>query len=72
MYSEPDTLEKIIRFICGVIFGLLISVNLVGYIIVFESTYISVLIIFAVSFVCGFLAMKKGDSFWESIKNWLF
>jgi len=65
---EPDPMEKKIRFGCGFLFGLVIGFfefartmyryNSTGAVI--SCAVISV-------FLCGWLALKYGDRFWQGL-----
>lgn len=68
---EPDALEKKIRFGCGFSFGLV-----VGFLVLARHIYDSGGWLLALSFVaaiiCGWLALKYGDTFWHALcrRSW--
>jgi hypothetical protein len=72
MNHEPDKFEKGVRFGCGSIFGFVLGLYLFLNLFVFENSIIAIIAVFTIVFICGFLAMKKGDRFWYSIKSWWF
>lgn len=72
---QPDTEAKVIRFVCGAIFGLLSS--LIAYYRLFrvgvDSPILAILLISLGTFLSGYLAMQYGDYFWKNIvKRWWF
>jgi len=72
MNHAPDKFEKGIRFGCGSVFGFVLGLYLFLHLFLSERTTIAIIAVFAIVFICGFWAMKKGDRFWYSIKNWMF
>lgn len=71
MNNKPDNLEKGIRFGCGGLIGMFIGLYL-GLNFLFEDNIIVFILTDAILIVvCGFMAMKQGDRFWLSLKNWL-
>lgn len=72
MNHEPDKFEKIVRFGCGSVFGFVLGLYLFLDLFASEGIIIVIMAVFAIVIICGFLAMKKGDRFWYSIKNWWF
>ena len=66
---QPDKTEKALRFGCGFIFGLV-----AGFFTAFQwvmSTWGGLAALaFASAVICGLLAMKYGDAFWYSLKDW--
>jgi hypothetical protein len=67
---KPDKLEKSVRFGCGFTFGLFIGfISSVQWV---ADTWGGIaVIIFSTAIISGFLAVKYGDKFWYSIKDWL-
>ncbi len=65
----PDTTEKALRFGCGFTFGLV-----AGFFTAFQciaSTWGGLAALaFASAVISGLLAMKYGDTFWYSLKDW--
>jgi predicted PurR-regulated permease PerM len=69
---EPDNFEKGIRFGCGGLLGFVVGMYsfLHGF---FSGSYLlNILSILFFVFLFGFLALKQGDKFWYSLKNWLW
>ena len=68
MNDKPDILEKVIRFFCGAIAGLIFGFF---YGIRFDQIYDSLLLFYLIlGFIVvllGFLAMKFGDKFWKNV-----
>ncbi len=68
---EPDASEKRIRFGCGFIFG-----GIFGFIVVLREVYqmtgLAWTFVVGIALVCGYLALRCGDEFWESIGKWPF
>ncbi len=69
---EPDRYEKGIRFGCVSLFGLLLGFTVLVKLYLPEYTIFLVITALAVSLICGFLAMKIGERFWHSLKDWFF
>ena len=67
--GELNESEKITRFGCGAIFGVFLGILIVVRIAFSSFGAIAAVIAFSI-FVCGFLALKYGDEFWYSLKNW--
>ncbi len=68
MPSEPDRVEKAIRFGCGALFGLFFG--FVAALKFAEKSYaMPIAIAGVVALVFGLLAMRIGDRFWQSIRN---
>jgi hypothetical protein len=68
---KPDTIENRIRFGCGFTFGLASGFFFAVQWVAdtwggFAATSITTAI------VCGLLAMKYGDAFWYSLKDWFW
>lgn len=66
--EPPDRLEKAIRFGCGFLFG---SIFGVGALLtsLWNAHYVLACILMA-GLICGYAAMKFGDSFWDNIRRW--
>ncbi|MGB0204286.1 MAG: hypothetical protein ACPF9K_04450 [Neptuniibacter sp.] len=76
MEDLPSDIEaKVIRFICGAVFGFLsslITFNLL-FTIRLDSPDIVWLLVGIATFLSGLWAMKYGDYFWKNIVNrWWF
>ncbi len=65
MRSEPDTLEKCVRFACGIVLGLVFGFF---YFLAngIQSIEVFVLLLAIFSIFLGWLAMKYGDAFWKN------
>jgi DnaJ-domain-containing protein 1 len=57
---EPDTLEYVVRFVCGFLFGLLVTVAAL-------ASDIPVPIAVAIPFATGVAAAVYGDRFWYGV-----
>jgi hypothetical protein len=68
--NEPDEAEMAIRFGCGAIFGVFVSI-LTAFRLAFESLDAIVAIALAVALACGLLAVRYGEAFWYSFLKWL-
>ncbi|MFZ6672721.1 hypothetical protein [Undibacterium sp. Xuan67W] len=68
---EPDDSEKRVRFGCGALLGVFVGKGLVLEYVV-SSFGLKLGMVVAATLVCGFLAMKYGDEFWYSLKDWLW
>jgi hypothetical protein len=66
---EPDKAEKITRFGCGALFGVVIGIGLAIRFAFSSLGFIAAIIVGAI-LICGYLALKFGDEFWPSIKDW--
>ena len=72
---EPDTFEKGIRFGCGSLVGLAM-----GSAILFRWWFINEgyewatfsIVLLAHMAICGWLATRFGDRYWERLKDWLW
>ncbi len=66
IYNEPDRLEKIVRLVCGGLFG---AVG--GFFLVLrfwpQSILSIALITVFISATCAVLAMHYGDHFWHRL-----
>ena len=71
LHPKPGVPGKVTRFIFGFIIGAIISISALNNSF-YDIFYISLFIALSVSVICGILAIKKGDSFWDSIKDWIF
>ena len=67
--DEPDRLEKGIRFGCGTMIGILIALKLTYRILIDHSGFLAATCIIAL--VCGLLAVKYGDRFWDTVIEFL-
>jgi hypothetical protein len=68
--EPPDIQEKGIRFGCGFVVGLLLTAS---YAISLSVTngYYSVAVLIVGGVICGLLAMKYGDRFWDGFRGWV-
>ena len=66
---EPDASEKRIRLGCGFIFG-----SIMGFLVIArevqEATGLFWASVICVALLTGYLALRYGDEFWESIGKW--
>lgn len=70
MEDKPDRIEKGIRFGCGTIFGLMFGVYLaLRYLrpAIIHDFGSGIVLIGFIALVCGLLAVKLGDGFWDSL-----
>jgi hypothetical protein len=70
MYKDqkPDPLEKKVRFGCGFLLGLILGFFEVARTMYrYNSAALLILVTVTFAFVCGGLAVKYGDSFWEQL-----
>lgn len=68
---EPDNIEKGIRFGCGGLLGFVLGLYCFLHGIFGESRFGIILLFICLILFFGFLAMRYGDKFWNSIKDWL-
>jgi hypothetical protein len=68
---EISESEKITRFGCGALLGLLLATVLI-FEFALSSFGLMVAVISSAVFVCGILALKYGDEFWLFIKDWWY
>ena len=71
MDYQPNRLElsdKIIRFGCGSIFGGIATFYFIRR-YAFRGNGITILDIATCSIICGFMAFRYGDQFWESFRD---
>jgi hypothetical protein len=66
---KPDRLEKQIRFGCGFVFGAL--VGFFAALRAFAETVGVLAVTMGVAVTCALLAVRYGDRFWYSIRQWL-
>ncbi len=65
---KPDLLEKKIRFGCGFLFGLVIGFFEFARILYStDSAGFLILMTVLLALVCGWLATKFGDRFWQYV-----
>jgi len=68
--NEADRLEKGIRFGCGGLVGLLLGISMAIH--YFSASVDEIVFMcLAAALVCGGLAAKYGDRFWDGLMNWL-
>ena len=68
---EVDSTEKVLRFGCGALFAISFSVYSAIDLMFDESGFIFILFMLMTIIVFGFLAMKYGNRFWYSLKEFL-
>jgi uncharacterized protein YacL len=71
---KPDPMEKKIRFGCGFLFGLIVGILGIARILYrapygYDPAWIVIVCAVVFAFVCGRLAMKRGDRFWREIRD---
>jgi len=71
MKHQPDTQEKVIRFGCGALIGTLFGISVSLWWFDFTSKR-TILCIAAGIVISGYLAMRLGDRYWESLSKWLW
>jgi hypothetical protein len=69
--KKPDALEKGLRFGCGASLGLLLTLMVWLRWRDYSGTVFFTLLAGYVV-ICGWLATRYGDRFWERAKNWLW
>jgi hypothetical protein len=70
-FPKTDRLEFWVRFVCGALFGALVSIRLV--LGLFDQPAVLVMSIVAAVLGFGFAAARYGDKFWYSIfRHWWF
>jgi hypothetical protein len=70
-FPKTDRLEFWVRFVCGALFGALVSIRLV--LDLFDQPAVLVMSIVAAVLGFGFAAARYGDKFWYSIfRHWWF
>lgn len=67
--GNPDKFEIKVRFGCGALLGLFIGIFVAAR-ITYESFGAFAVIWLAVIIVCGLLAVRYGDRFWEDLGKW--
>jgi uncharacterized membrane protein len=67
--QELSESEKITRFGCGALFGIFLGIFLVFELVLSSFGWAAAVIVLSV-LICGTLALKYGDEFWYSLKNW--
>jgi len=68
--EPPDRLEKGIRFGCGFLFGVFITFAS-GLAYLLWNTHYLVAACIVLALLCGYCAMRFGDSFWTKF-SWLW
>jgi hypothetical protein len=66
--EPPDRLEKGVRFGCGFLFGGALGVG--ALLTSLWSAHYIVTCVLVIALICGYAAMKFGDSFWENVRGW--
>ena len=66
---EADKTEKTLRFGCGFAFGLIAGFSAsLQWVYDTWGGFAATVLVSAI--LCGLLAVKFGDKFWYSLKNW--
>ncbi len=68
-HHAPDPEEKVIRFGCGGLFGLLTGLLVFG--LVAFGGWMNAAVLTALSVSCGWLAVRYGDSFWDKVLKYV-
>jgi hypothetical protein len=68
--DPPEWAAGAVRFAFGAAFGLFLAAGSFFFVSLSHWYWIAA-IAAACALVCGFLAMKYGDGFWESLSGWL-
>lgn len=66
----PDRAERLIRFVCGAIFGAGFGIGLSLLVFNLSARGVCALAL-AFAALCGLLAMQRGDRFWWELRSWL-
>lgn len=66
--EPPDRQEKRVRFGCGFLFGSAAAASAMFW--SFWSGHAIIGWCFGAGLVCGYAAMRFGDSFWEAVNRW--
>ena len=69
-HRRPDAEEKVIRFGCGAVLGLLLGLLAVFGLLAL-SNWITVAVLFVPAACCGWLAMRYGDAFWYKLAKYV-
>ncbi len=71
--TRPDDpsewVASAVRFTFGAVFGLFLGAG-AFFLVPSHLWYLIVAIMLVVAAVCGFLAAKYGDAFWENVRTW--
>jgi uncharacterized protein YacL len=72
MRNKPDNFEKGIRFGCGGLIGLFVGLYVSANFFLTEDKIIAFILTVIIT-ICfyGFIAMKLGNKFWFTLRNWL-
>ena len=65
--TELDNTEKVIRFGCGTLFGGALAIAVVLRASRWGGVEFEIVMAVLAALACGWLAMKHGDRFWETI-----
>lgn len=69
--STVDKGEKVTRFGCGFLFGVVFG-GLLAARLFYENGYSAIAATVLLATVFGLLAMRFGDRFWLSMKRWVW
>ena len=67
--DPPEWVAAAVRFSFGAVFGLVLGAGSF-FLLPSDLWYVTVAVVVACALVCGFLAAKYGDGFWENVKTW--
>ena len=68
---EVDSPEKLIRFGCGALFAIILSLSFAVDVLFDKSGFTYALFTFPCAFIFGFLSMRYGNRFWYALKEYL-
>jgi hypothetical protein len=66
--EPPDRLEKRIRFGCGFLFGCLVAIGALLTSLLSAHTVVAGCVL--AGLICGYAALKFGDTFWDNVRRW--
>lgn len=68
---RPDATELRLRFACGAVLGALAGI-VTAWQLGFDSMHAAIITAAVASVIAGLLARHFGDSFWASVRWWLW
>lgn len=63
--TRPDRMERGVRFGCGSLFGVVLGIGVAAQVV--EPGWRAALIVVPAVLVCGLLAARWGDKFWDLV-----
>lgn len=67
--DPPEWVAGAVRFTFGAVFGLFLGAG-AFFLMPLNLWYWPVVVMLVCALVCGLLAAKFGDGFWESVRSW--